>query len=314
MSRSTGLRFPHPDIPAVCRTLRGIILPSIAIQELPLHQEYLRRANLEVEEIREEISLCRDMLHNIRRERLDILRRGDHQTEKYLSKLQQTQRLRGHLKEMMDSIEEISQMSCTQAAADCTGYRGIVDWAERMSTTHEHLLATLAQVAFVGAGLTYGSIFSSSRGNVGIMCYAFALFDCGFIVPSVALVLLKWASSQPKDTVFATPHIWTLVLNIFVYGSVAAVAAAISLLNISLYLLNFPLGSHGQQMDSELQFDISPTPPGSVGLGCLLLAGAVIIISGLAHYLPRGWDAVVHDFVGRREKVSGFGLDKYEPA
>lgn len=146
------------------------------------------------------------------------------------------------------------------------------------------------------------------------MCYAFAFFDCGFIVPSVALVLLKWALSRPKDTVFAAPHIWTLVLNIFVYGSVAAVATAISLLNISLYFLDFSIGSNGQRMDSKLQFNISPTPPGSVGLGCLLLAVAMIIISGLAHYLARGWDAVVHDFIGCWEKASRFGLDEYEPA
>lgn len=109
-----------------------------------------------------------------------------------MSKLQQTQQLQElfhyfpsaehdgiapQLKEMMDNVEEILCLSRTQAAADCTGYHGIVDWAEvsfpmssiqtlwikihvqRMSTTHEHLLTTLAQVAFVGAGLTYGAIF-----------------------------------------------------------------------------------------------------------------------------------------------------------
>ncbi|KAF9234372.1 hypothetical protein BU15DRAFT_65743 [Melanogaster broomeanus] len=43
-----------------------------------------------------------------------------------------------------------------------------------------------------------------------------------------ALLLLKWASLRPKEALFSSPHPRTPVLNVFVYGSVAAVGAATS--------------------------------------------------------------------------------------
>lgn len=67
--------------------------------------------------------------------------------------------------------------------------------------------------------------FSATRGNVGLMCYAFALFNCGFVIPLVTLGLLKWASHSPVETLFASPHIWSMLLNVFVYLSVTAVVA-----------------------------------------------------------------------------------------
>ncbi|KIK35725.1 hypothetical protein CY34DRAFT_561181 [Suillus luteus UH-Slu-Lm8-n1] len=209
-------------------------------------------------------------------------------------------------------VEDIKFYSHTQAVANRTGYRGFADWAEKTSRTHEHLLLTLGQVAFVGASLTYGAIFGSSRGNIGLMCYAFALFDCGFIVPTVALALLKWASQQPKDAVFASPQVWTLLLNIFLYGSVAAIGTAICLLNISLLLLHFSVGQNGQLADAKLQFNIEPTPAGTLALGCFGLAAVIVVVSGLSHYLANGWDAMIKDFFGRRE-CCGEGLPDYVP-
>jgi hypothetical protein len=141
---------------------------------------------------------------------------------------------------------------------------------------------------------------SASRGNIGLMCYAFALFDCGFIIPTVAIVLLKWASLRPKDTLFCSPHTWTLVLNIFAYASVAAVGSAICLLNMTLFLLTFPLDSSGQRTDANLQLGVSPTPAGSVSLGCFFLSVGIISICLLTQYMSRGWDALVHDFFGHR--------------
>lgn len=189
---------------------------------------------------------------------------------------------------------------------------------QRISRTHESLLQITAQVAFVGAGLTYGAIFryvkggegglvvdmdtfhSASRGNIGLMCYAFALFDCGFIIPIVSLAILKWASLRPKDTLFCSPHTWTLTLNILTYLSVVAVGSAICLLNMTLYLLTFPLDSNGQQKDANLQLTVSPTPAGSISLGCLSLAVGMVSFCALTHYMARGWHAFVQDFLGHR--------------
>jgi hypothetical protein len=142
------------------------------------------------------------------------------------------------------------------------------------------------------------------------MCYAFALFDCGFIVPTVALALLKWASQRPKETVFASSQLWTLLLNVFLYGSVAAISVAICLLNISLLKLHFSVSQTGQITDATLALGIDPTPAGTLALGCFGLAVVVIIVSGLLHAVANGWNTMIKDFVGRKECSDG-GLKGY---
>lgn len=149
---------------------------------------------------------------------------------------------------------------------------------------------------------------SASRGNIGLMCYAFALFDCGFIIPTVASSLLRWASLRPKDTLFCSLHTWTMLLNIFTYASVAAVGSAICLLNMTLLLLTFPLDSNGQRTDANLQLGVSPTPAGSVSLGCFFLSVGMILISILVHYSSHGWGAFVHGFSGHRSSTRRGGL------
>jgi hypothetical protein len=144
------------------------------------------------------------------------------------------------------------------------------------------------------------------------MCYAFALFDCGFIVPTVALALLKWASQRPKNTVFASPQFWTLLLNVSLYGSVAAISIAICLLNISLLNLHFSIGQNGQLSNATVELNFDPTPAGTLALGCFGLAALVIVVSGLSYYVANGCDAMIKDFVGRRECHDG-GLKDYVP-
>ncbi|KAG1834328.1 hypothetical protein DFJ58DRAFT_821491 [Suillus subalutaceus] len=285
-------------VSTTCHRLKLVVFPSAAIRESDNHLAFVQQGDNLTKEIEKEIDFCKAMIPG--------------KVEAYLQKVSQSQSLRAHLKTLEKDVEDITFLSRTQAVADRTGYRGFADWAEKTSRTHEHLLLTLGQVAFVGAGLTYGAIFGSSRGNIGLMCYAFALFDCGFIVPTVALALLKWASQQPKDAVFASPQVWTLLLNIFLYGSAAAIGAAICLLNISLLVLHFSVGQNGQLTDAKLQFNVEPTPAGTLALGCFGLAVVVVVVSGLAYYLANGWDAMIKDLFGRRECCKE-GLQDYVP-
>ncbi|KAF9234371.1 hypothetical protein BU15DRAFT_79053 [Melanogaster broomeanus] len=290
--------------------LKEILLPSAIIRDSAEHRRYIQIGDEILKEIKEEIDSCKVMLSGIRRERLEIQRRTPLSVDKYLQSLSQSQRLQDHLKVLEKNAEEISFYSRTQAAFDHTGYHGFADWAEKTSKTHEHILVTVGQVAFIGASLTYGAIFSSTRGNLGLMCYAFALFNCGFIVPTVALLLLKWASLRPKEALFSSPHLWTPVLNVFVYGSVAAVGAAICLLNVSLCVLHFSAGPDGQITDAKLEFGIAPPPAGSIALVCLAVALVVALVAGLFHYLANGWKLLVGDFVGNR-RSQGHGLVDY---
>jgi len=142
------------------------------------------------------------------------------------------------------------------------------------------------------------------------MCYAFALFDCGFIVPTVALTLLKWASQRPKETILASSQFWTLLLNFFLYGSVAAISVAICLFNISLLKLRFSVSQTGQITDAKLELGFDPTPAGTLALGCFGLVVVVTIVSVLLHAVANGWNTMIKDFVGRK-KCSDGGLKGY---
>ncbi|KAH7907042.1 hypothetical protein BJ138DRAFT_544057 [Hygrophoropsis aurantiaca] len=263
--------------------------------------------------IKEEISNCKAMLQESREKRLIIQKTVPYDIESYLKCLSQSQALEKHLEVLKKNVEDILFLAKTQATADLTGYRGLVDWAKIICENHQHLIVTLAQVAFVGAGLTYTSIFSATRGNLGIMCYAFALFDCGFIFPTVALALLKWASCRSKDALFACPQIWSMILSVFIYGSVVAVGVAICLLNVSIMDLYFPVGNDGQRMDSGLQLDIPPKPAGMFALVYTGVTGAVISVALLLHYMVNGWDTMINALFGRVVETPGRGLNSYVP-
>ncbi|KAG2113985.1 hypothetical protein BD769DRAFT_1673551 [Suillus cothurnatus] len=302
-------------VSTACHRLRLAVFPSAAIRESQDHYAFVQQGQDHIDKIQEEIDFCKAMLCQVRKERYSIQTQEleiQRKVEVYLQTVSRSQSLQAHLKTLEKDVEDITFYSRTQAVADRTGYRGFADWAEQTSRTHEHILSTLGKVAFLGASLTYGAIFGSRRGNIGLMCYAFALFDCGFIVPTVALALLKWASQQPKDAVFASPQVWTLLLNIFLYGSAAAIGTAICLLNISLLVLYFPVGQNGQLTDAELQFNVEPTPAGTLALGCFGLAAVVVVVSGLLYFLANGWDATMKNFFGRRT-CRGKGLQDYVP-
>ncbi|KAF9230447.1 hypothetical protein BU15DRAFT_69188 [Melanogaster broomeanus] len=160
------------------------------------------------------------------------------------------------LKVLEKIAEEISFYSRTQAVFDHTGYHGFADWAEVLVSKSSNLPVS----------------FSLSAPS----------FEVGF--------------SSTKEALFSSPHLWTPVLNVFVYGSVAAVGAAICLLNVSLCVLHFSAGPDGQITDAKLEFDIAPPPAGSIALVCLAVALVVTLVAGLFHYLANGWKLLVGDF------------------
>lgn len=188
-----------------------------------------------------------------------------------------------------------------------------------MLEAHKDLIEALCQVSFVGAGLTYSTVFryvcsqllpvqltkfpSASRGNIGLMCYAFALFNCGFIFPLVALALLKWAARCPRQTLFAAPQKWTFLLNFFIYISMGAVVSAICLLNVTIIYLHFERGGDGALQNSQPQFNVPPAPAGSLALICAVVAIFATLSALVLHYTVNGWHLLVTTIVGRRRET-----------
>lgn len=146
------------------------------------------------------------------------------------------------------------------------------------------------------------------------MCYAFALFNCGFIIPLVTVALLKWASHSPREVLFASPQVWSALLNVFIYLSVAAVIAAICLLNVTIIGLHFPHDSEGVLQDSPAQFNVSPRPSGTFALMCAVVTIAMTVFALALHYTANGWDTFFKAVIGRRTEHAGHRFREYTRA
>jgi hypothetical protein len=135
------------------------------------------------------------------------------------------------------------------------------------------------------------------------MCYAFALFNCGFIVPTVTLALLKWASLRSPEAHFACPHIWSMFLSVAVYLSVIAVVAAICLLNVTIIYLNF----------DSLQYNVGPRPAGYFALICAAITGLFTFCALILHYMVNGWNTLFSALTGRQKVNHGQCFNAYVP-
>ncbi|KAF7798380.1 hypothetical protein EIP86_009601 [Pleurotus ostreatoroseus] len=143
------------------------------------------------------------------------------------------------------------------------------------------------------------------------MCYAFAFFNFGFIVPLVALALLKWTSSRHWDSIFATPVVWSILLNLFIYMSAAAVTGALCLLSVTIVLLHFSKDTGGTYTDSPAQFNVDPRVAGASVIACAVITAAMSLIAVALHYMANGWHTLLSDFAGRRKQKPGLRLEEY---
>lgn len=114
---------------------------------------------------------------------------------------------------------------------------------------------------------------SGSRGNIGLMCWAFALFDIGFILALCVRSILLWCSRLPlRKKQFATTLPWEFVIQTALIIALASTTSAIALLNVTIYLFTPPI-----TVQDIIQWDIAPTP--SAVLAMTVLAGAMLTVT-----------------------------------
>lgn len=301
-----------------CGGVAYILLPSLRIQDSAKHRDYVAKSEQMAKGIEDEIKGCRHLLEIARDQRRTFIKMALKQNDCSRDQLRhccdgisETERLRTHLDALEKELVDMKYIAITQATADYTGYHGLADWAQKTLENHKDLIEALYQVSFVGAGLTYSTIFSATRGNIGLMCYAFALFNCGFTIPMVSIALLKWAASRPREALFASPKIWSSLLNVFLYVSGTAIAVAICLLNMTIVFLQFREGSDGVRTDSPAQFDVVPRPAGIFALVCITIPSIMTLLALALHYCANGWDTLFSALIGNYKQESGQGFDNY---
>ncbi|KAJ7859318.1 hypothetical protein B0H14DRAFT_3630159 [Mycena olivaceomarginata] len=215
--------------------------------------------------------------------------------DQYCTSIARTRTLRSHLREVDEDLENYARTINTQATAECTYFRGFRDWCQVriygflslplaqnstlqiMTQLTNGLLIALIAVSTLGAGLVYSTIFSATRGDVGLMCYCFPFFSCGFLLPAIIQVVLQSGASLQNEVKFASQQFWTIVIGMFMALSSLAVIASLTILNVTVFLLK----------DDPASGDTIPDPPstpvpGIIAFGLtgtiflLLLTGALL--------------------------------------
>ncbi|KAJ7693102.1 hypothetical protein B0H17DRAFT_1200163 [Mycena rosella] len=157
--------------------------------------------------------------------------------DQYCASIERTRILRSHLEDVDEDLENYAQTLSTQATAECTYFRGFRDWCQIMLQLTNSLSTSLIAVSTLGAGLVYSTIFGATRGNIGLMCYSFPFFSCGFLLPVIIQLVLQWGASLQKEVKFASQQFWTIVIGIFMAISSLSVIASLTILNLTVFLL-----------------------------------------------------------------------------
>jgi len=146
------------------------------------------------------------------------------------------------------------------------GHYDIVTWSKAMKDRTMDLCTVTSGVSGIGAGFTYATIFSATRGSIALMSWSFIFFLAGFLIPTLAQVLFSWTATMSPGIRFRYPQRifkkFGEFLGIAILGGVLSTVAAIFLILLSLYGIRYSP-------------DISGAAPGtfftnSVWIACLV--------------------------------------------
>jgi len=135
-------------------------------------------------------------------------------------------------------------------------------------------LGVLTNVCVLGAGLVYATIFSATRGNLGLMSWAFGLFVCALWIV-MALQIANNTTNEPSN---ARPSV-VLIGAIAAITAYAFIVAAFLVLLVSLFELRFTKTSQGHSGDSPLSFDVSPQRPAILAMVFVALTAVLCPLS-----------------------------------
>ncbi|KAF9066526.1 hypothetical protein BDP27DRAFT_1330446, partial [Rhodocollybia butyracea] len=158
--------------------------------------------------------------------------------DQYCASIERTRLLKSHLGDVEEDLANFAHILNTQATAELTSFRGFRDWCQVMLQLTGTLSNSLIAVSTLGAGLVYSTVFGATRGDVGLMCYCFPFFSCGFLLPVVIQVLLQMGATLQKEVKFASQQFWTIIIAIFLSISSLAVMASLTILNLTVFFLN----------------------------------------------------------------------------
>ncbi|KAF7364031.1 hypothetical protein MSAN_01061800 [Mycena sanguinolenta] len=217
--------------------------------------------------------------------------------DQYCESIKRTRMLKSHLAEIEEDLDNYAYLLHTQATAELTCFRGFRDWCQVMSQLTNGLSNSLIGISTLGAGLVYSTVFGATRGDVGLMCYCFPFFSCGFLLPVVIQIILQSGASLQAEFRFASQQFWTIVLAICLSISTLAVAASLTILNLTVFFLK-------SDPDDPIPDPPDTPAPGIIAFGftgavfVLILTGVLLTIAARAFTTLKGIRAIVADMYG----------------
>ncbi|KIJ14371.1 hypothetical protein PAXINDRAFT_100110, partial [Paxillus involutus ATCC 200175] len=150
-------------------------------------------------QLKAEKEFLRDALRQLNKrwdaaEKLDPDHDGWNSCSKWI---QQHDTLKTRLEQINALLQDIDELFETSQCYDSTGDRGLSGWAKKAFDRYSPMCDSISAASVFGAGITYTTVFGASRGNIGLMCWAFALFDVGFIISLFVRYSLLWCSRLP---------------------------------------------------------------------------------------------------------------------
>ncbi|KIJ68136.1 hypothetical protein HYDPIDRAFT_107793 [Hydnomerulius pinastri MD-312] len=222
--------------------------------------------------------------------------RGPSGWSAYSRWIEQHDALKSRLEQVNALLQDVEELFETSENHASTGYRGFSGWAKKAFDQYAPMCDSISAASVFGAGITYTTVFSASRGNVGLMCWAFALFDVGFIISLFVRSSLLWCSRLPalesdqqrskpsslfsKDRYKLFLRIGDIFLLFVMFLAFATQAIAVFLLNVTLLQLS----------DAEDNPELTMSPVPSAVLSLSTGALGVLVSSGIlvAHWMTHG--------------------------
>jgi len=130
-----------------------------------------------------------------------------------------------------------------------------------------------------GAGITFTTIFSTPRGNIGLMSWSFSLFNVGFVIATLIEALLRSTCDLPLPKAkvvksYRLPKFFEVFLHLVFLLAFACVTGAVMLLSVTIGYL--PWSSSGV-VSSDIIIN-SRLPDGiAIGLSIAATAGGLVL-------------------------------------
>jgi len=168
----------------------------------------------------------------------------------------------------------------------------ISEWSKEVQARSNDLCVLVTSIGGIGAAISYTTIFSATRGSIGLMSWAFVLFLMGLTLPMGSQILLSWAAAMPPTTKFPAIMLksWRFVVTASILSSILWTVAAIFLLLISLYEIQYSPVASGDS--AALVFTNAPRTAFWLAIACISLGCLHLIKVHLLVIWENSWESI----------------------